>query len=175
MSSMILSWASESPSSALMADTLMIGGVVTGELVLVEELTHLHLDELEELFVVDGVDLVESHHDGRHADLTGEHDVLTGLGGCTLGGVDHEDRTVDLGRTGDHVLDVVGVAGHVDVGVVTAVGLVLDVGDVDGDAALTLLGGLVDVLEGGRGVCRGTRSASVLVIAAVNVVLPWST
>ena len=37
----------------------------------------------------------------------------------------------------------------VDVSVVTLPGLVLDVGNVDGDAALTLLGGLVDVLEGG--------------------------
>ena len=41
------------------------------------------------------------------------------------------------------------MARAVDVGVVALPGLVLDVGNVDGDAALTLLGGLVDVLEGG--------------------------
>ena len=49
---------------------------------------------------------------------------------------------------GDHVLDVVGVARAVDVGVVARVGLVLDVGDGDGDAALALLGGVVDRVEG---------------------------
>ena len=66
-----------------------------------------------------------------------------------------QDGAVHLGGAGDHVLDVVGVAGHVDVGVVAVGRLVLDVGDRDRDAALTLLGGLVDLVErreGGRGV-----------------------
>ena len=49
---------------------------------------------------------------------------------------------------GDHVLDVVGVAGAVDVRVVAGVGLVLDVGDGDGDAPLPLLGRVVDRVEG---------------------------
>jgi hypothetical protein len=60
-----------------------------------------------------------------------------------------------MGGTGDHVLDVVGVTGHVHVGVVPLVALVLDVGDVDGDATLALFGGLVDLVEGHRGVVRG--------------------
>jgi hypothetical protein len=38
--------------------------------------------------------------------------------------------------------------GAVDVGVMAGVGLVLDVGDRDGDAALALLGGVVDRVEG---------------------------
>ena len=67
--------------------------------------------------------------------------------------VRHNDNgAVHLGCTSDHVLDVVGVAGGVDVGVVPIGGLVLDVRDVDGDAALALLGGLVDLVEGGEGV-----------------------
>ena len=41
------------------------------------------------------------------------------------------------------------MARAVDVSVVTLPGLILDVGNVNGDAALTLLGSLVDVLEGG--------------------------
>ena len=74
--------------------------------------------------------------------------MLTRLRHRAVGGGDHEDRAVHLGRAGDHVLDVVGVTGAVDVGVVTRLGLVLDVGDRDGDAALALLGGLVDGVEG---------------------------
>jgi len=74
--------------------------------------------------------------------------MLPGLGLGTLRAVDHEDGAVHLGGTGDHVLDVVGVTGAVDVGVVPRLRLVLDVSRVDGDAAGALLGGLVDLVEG---------------------------
>src|SRR5699024_3002229 len=61
-----------------------------------------------------------------------------------------EDRAVHLSSAGDHVLHVVGVAGGVDVRVVALVGLVLDVRDVDRDAALLLLGRVVDRVEVAR-------------------------
>ena len=125
------------------------GEVVPGEVVLGEEVAGLHLDEVDELVVIHHVALVQEDDDVGDADLTGEQDVLAGLGHRAVGGGDDEDGTVHLGGTGDHVLDVVGVARAVDVGVVALPGLVLDVGDGDGDAALTLLGSLVDVLEGG--------------------------
>ena len=70
--------------------------------------------------------------------------MLTGLGHGAVGGGDDQDRAVHLGSTGDHVLDIVGVARAVNVGIVTVVGLILHVSGVDGDAALSLLGGLVD-------------------------------
>jgi len=65
------------------------------------------------------------------------------------------------------------MAGAVDVGVVAVLGLVLDVGRVDRDAARLLLGRLVDLVEAGR-LAAVPASASTLVIAAVRVVLPWS-
>ncbi len=58
-----------------------------------------------------------------------------------------QDRAVDLRRAGDHVLDVVSVTGHVDVRVMPGCCLVLDVREVDGDAALPLLRRAVDPLE----------------------------
>ena len=64
--------------------------------------------------------------------------MLTSLSHRTVSGGNHEDCTVHLSSTGDHVLDVVGVTGGVHVCVVTLLGLVLHVGDVDGDTALTL-------------------------------------
>ena len=83
-----------------------------------------------------------------HLDLAGQQDVLAGLGHRAVGGGDDQDGAVHLGGAGDHVLDVVGVARAVDVGVVAGVGLVLDVGDGDGDPALALLGRVVDRVEG---------------------------
>ena len=74
--------------------------------------------------------------------------MLARLGHGPVGGGHDQDGAVHLGGAGDHVLDVVGVAGAVDVGVVARVGLVLDVGDGDGDAALALLGRVVDRVEG---------------------------
>jgi hypothetical protein len=60
--------------------------------------------------------------------------VLAGLGHGAVGGAHHQNGAVHLGGAGDHVLDVVGVARAVDVGVVTMLGFVFDVGGVDGDA-----------------------------------------
>ncbi len=101
--------------------------------------------------------------------------MLAGLGHRAVGGGDHEDRAVHLGRTGDHVLDVVSVAGAVNVRVVALLGLVLDVRDGDRDTALLLLGSLVDLVErASRLFSVGYLSCRTLVIAAVSVVLPWS-
>ena len=67
--------------------------------------------------------------------MPGQEDVFAGLGHRPVRGGYHEYRTVHLRGAGDHIFDVVGVAGAVDVGVVAVFGLVLDVGDRDGDAA----------------------------------------
>ena len=93
-------------------------GVVAGELVLVEKLAHFKLHQLNQLGVIDHVGFVQEDHNGGHADLTGEQDVLAGLGHGAVGSANHEDRAVHLGRAGDHVLDVVGVSRAVHVGVV---------------------------------------------------------
>ena len=146
--------------------------VVAREVVLVEQVADLDLDELEQLVVVDHVDLVEEHHDVGHADLAGEQDVLARLGHRAVGRRDHQDRAVHLRGAGDHVLDVVGVAGAVDVGVVAVLRLVLDVRGGDRDAALLLLRRVVDLLEAlglaalrlGQDVCdrRGQRGLAMV-------------
>src|SRR3954464_3345540 len=122
--------------------------VVAREVVLGQELADLELDEVEQLLVVDHVDLVEEHDHGRHLDLAGEQDVLARLGHRAVGRGDDQDGAVHLRGAGDHVLDVVGVTRAVDVRVVARVGLVLDVGDGDGDAPLALFGRVVDRVEG---------------------------
>src|SRR5690606_1069465 len=93
-------------------------GVVAREFVLVEQLAHFHFNQFEQFGVVDHVGLVQEHDDVGYAHLTGQEDVLAGLRhGAVSGGTD-QDRAVHLGSTGDHVFDVVGVPGAVNVCVV---------------------------------------------------------
>src|SRR5574337_255919 len=124
------------------------GDLVAGEVVGREQLADLEFDQLEQFGVVHQVDLVQEDDEVGDVDLAGEQDVLAGLGHRPFGGGDDQDRAVHLGGAGDHVLDVVGVAGAVDVRVVPVRGLVLDVRGVDGDAALALLRRLIDLVEG---------------------------
>ena len=97
--------------------------LVARKFVLREQIAHFHFDEVEQFRIVDHVDLVQEHDDRRHTDLTREQDVLAGLRHRTVRGADDEDRAVHLRRTGDHVLDVIGVARAIDVRVVALVAL----------------------------------------------------
>ncbi len=78
--------------------------------------------------IVDHVDLVQEHDQRRHADLAGEQDVLAGLRHRAVSSRHDQDRAVHLRGAGDHVLHIVGVAGAVDVRIVSGSRrLVLDV------------------------------------------------
>ena len=83
----------------------------------------------------------------RHADLARQQHVLFGLRHRTVGRRNHQDRAVHLRRAGDHVLDVVGVAGAIDVRVVPVRRLVLHVRRGDRDTALALFRRVVDRVE----------------------------
>ena len=124
------------------------GGGVAGEFVLVEQFAHFHLDQLEQLGVVDHVALVQEDDDVGHADLARQQDVLARLRHGAVGGGHDQDGAVHLRRTGDHVLDVVGVPGAVDVRVVALGGFVFDVRGVDGDAAGLFFRRRVDLVVG---------------------------
>jgi hypothetical protein len=124
--------------------------VVAVEPVLAQQVTQLHLDQLDHLGPVRAVrqhvDLVEEHHHRRDAHLAPEQDVLARLRHRTVRRAHHEDRAVHLRRSRDHVLDVVGVAGAVDVRVVPLLRVVLHVRRADRDAAGPLFRRLVDLV-----------------------------
>ena len=96
----------------------MMGVSSPGNSYLLEQLAHFHLDQLEQLGVVDHVALVHEDDDVGHADLARQQDVLARLRHRAVGGTTHQNGAVHLRRTGDHVLHVVGMARAVDVRVV---------------------------------------------------------
>jgi hypothetical protein len=61
--------------------------------------------------------------------------VFARLGHRAVSGGAHQNGAVHLGGSGDHVFDVVGVAGAVHVGVVTVGRFVFDVGGIDRNTA----------------------------------------
>jgi hypothetical protein len=85
-------------------------GVVARKVVFAEQFSDFDLDQFEQLGVVDHVDFVQVHDDVGHTDLARQQDVFARLRHGAVGGRDDEDGAVHLGRAGDHVLDVVGVA-----------------------------------------------------------------
>ena len=137
------SWILQSLECASLDDR----NVVSGELIRTEEFADFHLHQLDEFLVIDHVRLVHEHNDLRHADLTSEQDVLTSLGHRTICGGNDQNRSVHLGRTGDHVLDIVSVSRAIHMGVVTVFRLVLHMGGCDGDPTLPLFRRIIDLIK----------------------------
>ncbi len=73
--------------------------------------------------------------------------MLARLRHGAVGRRDHQDRAIHLRRAGDHVLDVIGVAGAIDVRVVPVGGLVFHVRHRDRDAAGFFFRRVVDRIE----------------------------
>ena len=119
--------------------------VIAREIVAGEQLANFHLDELEELRIVNLVNLVEEDNDCRNTDLASEQDVLTRLRHRAISSGNDEDCTIHLSGARDHVLDIVSVARAVNVCIVTFRRLILNVCRVDRDTALTLLRSLIDI------------------------------
>src|SRR6266478_414427 len=93
---------------------------------------------------MDGAILVVSAADGpmpqtrEHILLARQVGVLARLRHRTVGGADDQDCAIHLCGSGNHVLDVVGVTGAVDVSIVARGGFVFHVGDCNRDG----LGGI---------------------------------
>ena len=90
-----------------------------------QQLADLQLDELDEAPRRRPCRPVQRNQDVGHADRDGRAERAQGWGMGPSVAVTTTSCAVDLGGTGDHVLDVVSVTGGVDVRVVTLLGLQL--------------------------------------------------
>lgn len=119
-------------------------GLVTLEAISAEKLAHFHLNEFQHLGVINGIDLVDKHDNLLDANLSGKEQVFTGLGHLSVGGGDNNNSTIHVGSASNHVLDIIGVARAVDVGIVTVLSSVLDMRGRNGNTTLALLRSLVN-------------------------------
>ncbi len=122
-------------------------GIVAREVVSRQQVTHFHLNQFQQLFVINHVALVQEHDDVRNANLTTQQDVLTGLRHWAISRSNNQDRAVHLRSTGDHVFHIVGVAWAVNVCVVTGRGFIFNVRGVDGDTTSLLFWRVIDLIE----------------------------
>ena len=120
--------------------------VVTRKLVGRQQVAYLHLHQLQQLLVVNLVCLVHVNHDVRNTHLPRQQYVLARLRHRSVRRTHHQDRTVHLGRSRDHVLHVVRVPRTVYVRVVTVRTLVLHVRRRNRYPALALLRGIVNLV-----------------------------
>ena len=88
---------------SLKSGTLDDRGVVARELVLVEELTDLHVNQLKKLGIVNHIALVHEYYDIGNAYLTGKQDVLSGLSHNTIGSSYYKDSAVHLSLSLIHI------------------------------------------------------------------------
>ena len=118
--------------------------IVAGELVLIKSLTNFHLNEFEEFGIVNLIALVHEYYDVGNANLTGKEKMLLGLSHRAVSCSDNEDSAVHLSSTGNHVLDIVGMSGAVNVSIVTVFSLILNMSGVDCDSTLSLFRSLIN-------------------------------
>ena len=121
-------------------------GLVARKLVLAQQVAHFHVDQLQQLGVVDHVALVHVHHHVRHADLARQQDVLARLRHRAVRGRAHQDRAVHLRRARDHVLHVVRVSRAIHVRVVPVRAFVFHVRRRDRDPARLFFRRRVDLV-----------------------------
>ena len=117
------------------------------EIVLTEEVLHIHLNELEHFFVFNEVALIEEYNETRNVYLTSEKDVLTSLRHRTVSCSNYNDSTVHLRSTSYHVLHIVGVTWAVYVCVVTLRSFVFNVSSVNSDTTFLFFRSVVDLVE----------------------------
>lgn len=119
--------------------------VIAVVVILGEQLSHLHLDELVHFFVLDHVALVQEDNNIFDTKLPAKQDVLPSLRHGTVGGGHDEDAAVHSGGAGNHIFNIICVTRAVNVAIVPIVRLVLDRGCVDCDTSCLLLRSLVNI------------------------------
>src|SRR5262249_40860607 len=100
--------------------------------------------EVKQFCIVNQVNFVHENHEGRYTYLTSQKDVLASLRHRAVSSSHHEDSSVHLGSTSNHVLHIVSVTGTVYVCIVSFLRSILYVRGVDSDTTFFFFRGVVN-------------------------------
>src|SRR3989339_200105 len=109
-----------------------------------QKLADFFFHQINQFGIVHHVDFVQKDNDFWYTHLAGQEDVLTSLRHQTISGGHHDDSTIHLSGTGDHVFDVVSVTRSINVSIVTLGCFVLIVRKSNSNTALAFLGSVID-------------------------------
>ncbi|HVU94949.1 MAG TPA: hypothetical protein VHE34_06975 [Puia sp.] len=126
--------------------TLDDRGVVTIETIRGQQLTDFHLNQFQQLGIINKVNLVHEYHDTGYTHLAGKQDVLLRLGHRAVSRGNYQDCAVHLCSTRDHILYIVSVTRTVNVSIVTVSRLILNVCCIDGNTPLFFFRCSVDLV-----------------------------
>ncbi|CAB4766737.1 unannotated protein [freshwater metagenome] len=121
--------------------------IITRELILGQQLTDLKLHQVQQLLIINHVSLVQSHNNVRNTHLTGQKHMLTRLRHRTISRSHHQNRTINLRSTRDHVLDVVSMTRHINMRIMPILRLVLNMSNRDRDTTSLLLRRLINLIK----------------------------
>src|SRR5690625_5138877 len=125
--------------------TLDHRNVIPVKLIHAQQLTNLQLNKLQKLLIIHQIHLVHKNNNLRNTHLTGKKNVLTRLRHRTIGRGNHQNRTVHLGSTGNHVLYIVSVTRSIHMGIVTLIGFIFHVGTGNRNTTLFLFRSIVNL------------------------------
>ncbi len=80
--------------------------------------------------------------------------MLPSLRSRTIRRRHHQNRPIHLGRPRNHVLDVIGMTRHIDMGIVPQRRLILDMGNLNRDPPLPLLRSLINLIKRRKRITR---------------------
>ncbi len=73
--------------------------------------------------------------------------MFSSLGHGAIGSRYHQDSSVHLSCSGNHILDVIGMSRTIDMGIVSLFGLIFGMKDRDSNTSLLFFGSSIDIIK----------------------------
>ncbi|KRK31325.1 hypothetical protein Q777_GL002208 [Lacticaseibacillus rhamnosus DSM 20021 = JCM 1136 = NBRC 3425] len=107
--------------------------IITRIIVFAEQFPNFHFNQVDQFWIINQVSLVQENNDVINTNLTRQQNMFTCLWHWAISCSNDQNRTVHLGSTGDHVLNVVSMPWRINMCVVALFRFIFNVGGVDGD------------------------------------------